>query len=151
MKILTLAPHKPITYVPGLISLVLFPMLCLMFLYQHKAFVHRGALNIAIVDPDMDRLIAKKYHVKIPPERSYTNVNLTGNAMGDQSLLEFARFEIKSMIRIKSKTLGIRFHFGNKMKYQTFVSVIDMCSVEEAIAWIPLNDDIYVFYVKARY
>jgi hypothetical protein len=151
MKILTLVPHKPINYAPGLISLVLFPMLCLMFLHQHKAFAHRGALNIAIVDPDMDKLMEKKYHFKIPPERSYTSVNLTGNATGDQSLLEFARFEIKSMIRTKNTIWGIRFHFGNKMKYQTFVSVFDMCSVEESIGWIPHNDDIYVFYVKPRY
>jgi hypothetical protein len=145
MKILALTLHKPITYAPGLIILMLLPALCFMFLYQHNAFAHKGVLNIAIVDPD----IAMKYHFTIPPERSYISVNFTGSVSDDQSLLDFARLEIKSMIRTKSKTLGIRFHFGNKTKYQTFVSVIDMCSADEAIAWISLKDDIYVLHVKS--
>lgn len=110
-----------------------------------------GALNIAMVDPDVDKLMAKRYHYEIPPKISYTVVNLTGSIAGDQSLLEFARLEIKSMIRTKNKASGIRFHFGRGTKYQTFVSVIDMCSAENSIFWIPFQDDIYIGYVKPRY
>lgn len=148
MKILTLTPHKPITYTPGLISLLLLPAFCLMFLYQHKAFNKLTALDIAYISPDWNRGMPKAYQFRFPPERSYIDVNFSGNALSDQSLLEFARIEIKSLIRAKNKTLGIHFHFGSKAKYQTFVSAIDMCYAEDDISWIPYQDDMYVVYTK---
>ncbi|PWK79803.1 hypothetical protein LX99_00263 [Mucilaginibacter oryzae] len=147
MKILSITPHKRVSYTPGLISLILLPVLCLVFLHQQKKFKHTGVLDIGIVDPDIGRIMAKKYHFKIPPERNYAKVNFNGSISGDKSLLDFAKLEIKNMICTKSRTLGLQLHFGAHAKYQTFVSVIDMCSAD-ALTWVPIQDDIYVYYTK---
>lgn len=147
MKILTLTPHKPITYTPGLISLLLLPVFCLTFLYQHKAFIKLSAMDVVFLSEDWNRNLPAKYQFRSPPERSYINVNFSGNTLSDQSLLGFARVEIKSLTRTKDRIRGIRFHFGRKAQYQTFVTAIDMCSLD-GISWIAYHDDIYVFNYK---
>ncbi|MFC0516798.1 hypothetical protein ACFFGT_21505 [Mucilaginibacter angelicae] len=151
MKILTLTPHKPISYAPGLISLVLLPVFCMLFLYQHKVFTPRNCIDVVMFDPSWPQLYPSKYQFKFPPERSYINVNLTGNTGSDKSLLDFARLEIRGMLKAKNTTLGVRFHFGNKSQYWTFVNALDICYTEKALSWIAYQDNIYVLYVKPRY
>jgi hypothetical protein len=148
MKILSLTPHKRITYTPGMISLLLLPVFCLMFLHQHKAFTKLNGMSVVFMDDDWNRKLPAKYQFRFQDARSYIAVNFSGNTASDRSLLDFARSEIKTLIRTQNKTLGIRFHFNSKTQYQTFVSAIDMCSVDDGISWASYHDDIYVLYSK---
>ena len=146
MKILNLSPHKPIIYTPGLISLLLLPVFCLVFLRQHKAFDKLKAMDVVYYSPDWNKALPKAYQLKFPPDRSYINVNLTGNTGSDKSLLEFARIQIRAMLKTRSKYTGVRIHFGRKVKYWAYVSALDICYSENAQHWAPYQDDIFVVY-----
>ncbi|MFB0497589.1 hypothetical protein ABID99_003826 [Mucilaginibacter sp. OAE612] len=151
MKILTLAPHKPIAYAPGLISLVLFPVLCVLFFHKHKVFTQRNCIDLVMCDPSWPKLTPAEHKVRFPPDRSYIDVNLNGNPASDRSLLDFARMEIRTMLKTRNTTLGIRFHFGNKSRYWTYVNALNICYTEKVQSWMAYQDYIYVVYVKPRY
>jgi hypothetical protein len=144
MKILTLSPHKPITYTPGLISLLLLPVFCLVFLHQHKDKLK--AMDVAYYSPEWNKRLPKAYQFKFPPDRSYINVNLTGNTNSDKSLLEFARMQIRTMLKARNNSIGVRIHFGPRVQYWAYVSALDICYSENAESWAPYQDDIFVVY-----
>ncbi|AYL94049.1 hypothetical protein [Mucilaginibacter celer] len=146
MKILTLTPRQRIIYTPGLISLLLLPVFCMVFLHQHKAFQKLKAMDVVFFSPDWNKRLPKAYQFKFPPERSYVNVNLTGNTNSDQSLLEFARIQIRTILKTKNKSVGVQIHFGKKAQYWAFVKALDICYAEDVQSYAPYQDDIYVVY-----
>ena len=73
-------------------------------------------------------------------------MNLTGNTNSDKSLLEFARIQIRTMLKTRNTSTGVRIHFGNKAQYWAFVSALDICFTENVRSWAPYQDDIYVVY-----
>jgi hypothetical protein len=146
MKILTLTERKPIIYPPGIISLVLLPVFCLIYLQQHKAFVHYGVVDVAFYSPDM----FLKHPFKVPPQRNYLNINLNGNDADDKTRLDFARLEIRRILSTKDSTGGVDFYFGDKSRYRTLVSAFDICITENASIFIPYKSHIYVLYNKPK-
>lgn len=154
MKILTLTPHKPIIYPPGIISLVLLPVFCLVFLNQHKVFVRHGAMDVAMWSPNANKGLPKqyqdKYQVKFPPDRNYLAINLNGTDADDKIRLDYARLEIKRMLSAKDTVSAVNFHFGNHTKYWTYVNAIDICQTEDVRAYGITQDDIYAVYIKPK-
>jgi ribosomal protein S26 len=148
MKILTVTPHKPIIYPPGIISLVLLPVFCLVFLNQHKAFVRQGAMDVTMWPPYGIKNLPKKYQVKFPPDRNYLAINLNGTDADDKVRLDYARLEVKKMLSDKDTAKGVNFHFGNHTKYWTYVNAIDICQTEGVQTYGITQDDIYALYVK---
>lgn len=148
MKILTLTPRKPIIYSPGMISLILLPLFCIVYLKQHKAFVHYSAMDIAVWSPDWNNRLPKRLQMEFPPVRNYLRINLDGNEIGDKARLDFARLEIRKMRASGDTERGINFHFWNTAKYQAFVTALDICQTENAGIFIPYKDDIYVMVPK---
>jgi hypothetical protein len=148
MKILTLTPRKPIIYTPGIISLILLPMFCLVYLKQDKAFVHYSAIDIAVWSPDWNNRLPKRLQMEFPPVRNYLRINLDGNEIGDKARLDFARLEIRKMLASGDTKRGIDFHFWNTAKYQDFITAIDICQTENADIYIPYKNDIYVIVPK---
>jgi len=150
MRILTLTPHKPIIYPPGIISLVFLPVFCLFFLYQHKAFVHQGYIDVTMWSPYWNKISPKEYQVKFPPDRDYLTINLDGNDAANKTRLDFARLEIREMLNSKDTHKGVRFHFGKTSKYWSYVQAYDICQVEGVPGYAQYQDDIYAVYVKPK-
>ncbi|WP_419699398.1 hypothetical protein [Mucilaginibacter sp. NFX135] len=148
MKVLTLAPHKPIIYLPGMISLVLLPMFCLIFLFQHKAFMHQFAMDVTMYDTSLDAKlkIPGVYYPQFPPVRNYLDINLDGNDAANKTRLDFARLEIREILDSKDTHKGIRFHFGKTSKYWSYVQAHDICQIEGVPAYTQYQDDIYASY-----
>jgi hypothetical protein len=151
LKVLTLSPHKPIIYPPGIISLVLLPVFCLVFLNQHKAFVHQYAMDVTMYDPDWNaKKIPGIYHPLFPPVRDYLDINLDGNDAANKTRLDFARLEIREILDSKDIHKGVKFHFGKTSKYWSYVQAYDICQVEDAPAYGQYRDDMYVMYVRPK-
>lgn len=148
MKMLTLTPRKPIIYPPGIISLALLPIFCLIYLNEQKAFAPRNMMTIAVWSPEWQQALPKKFQHKFPPERKYLHINLDGkNEADDKIRLDFARLQIREMLKSRDTIGGVDFHFGNKAKYWTFVNALDICQTENILAYAPYKDDIYVINV----
>jgi hypothetical protein len=150
MRILTLTPHKPIVYLPGMISLVFLPVFCLVFLFQHKAFVHQGYIDVAMWSPYWNKISPKEYQVKFPPDRNYLTINLDGNDAANKTRLDFARLEIREMLNSKDTHKGVKFHFGKTSKYWSYVQAYDICQVEGAPAYGQYQDDMYAMYIRPK-
>ena len=148
MKMLTLTPRKPIIYPPGIISLVLLPIFCLIYLNEHKAFAPRNMMTIAVWSPEGQQALPKKIQHKFPPERKYLRINLDGKNEADNKIrLDFARLQIREMLKLRDTIGGVDFHFGSEAKYWTFINALDICQTENAPAYAPYKDDIYVINV----
>lgn len=150
MKILTLTPRKPIIYYPsGIITLVLLPVFCLVYMSKHDLFTPANKMEITFWSPDLPKTLFKGTKQSILSKRKYFQINLDGkNDADDQIRLDFARLQIREMLKAKSFTDGVDFHFGVKAKYWTFVKALDICQVENVPSFLPYKDDLYAIYTK---
>ncbi|WP_295713366.1 hypothetical protein [Mucilaginibacter sp.] len=150
MKILTLTPRKPIIYPPGMISLFLLPMFCLLYLKQHKAFEGQSWMNVAMWSADFDKMLPEKYQHKFPASRNYLDINLDGNDVNDKIRLDFARLEVRRILATGDTIKGVDFHFGKTARYWTFINSLDILGTENAQMYGPYKDDIYFWYKKPQ-
>lgn len=151
MRVLALTPHKPIFYPPGMISLVLLPVFCLVFLFQHKAFVNLGYIDVAMFDSGWDaKKISETYHIQFPPVRSYLDINLNGNDAANKTRLDFAQLAIREILDSKDTHKGVKFHFGKTSKYWSYVQAYDICQIEGVPGYGQYRDDLYVTYFEPK-
>lgn len=150
MKILTLAPRKPIIYPPGIISLILLPIFCLVYLNKHKVFEQQSWMDIAMWSPDLAKIYSSKYSKGYPPDRKFLTINLDGNNGNDKTRLDFARLEIRRILTSEDTINGVDFHFGKKAQYWTFITALDILETEKAQVYSPYRDDIHVWFKKVH-
>lgn len=150
MKILTLTPRKPIIYPPGIISLVLFPLLCTFYLKQHNAFQHLSVINIAFWSPEWNKSLPVKYQFKFPAKRNYLEINLNGNDVDDKTRLDYARLEVRRILTTCDSIKGIDFKFGKHAHYWTFINALDILETENAMGYGPYQDHLYFWYHKPQ-
>jgi hypothetical protein len=148
MKILTLTERKPIIYPPGIISLVLLPVLCLIYLNKHKAFDEQSCINVAVWSPDWAKGLPSKYQDEYPLDKKYLAINLDGDNANNKNRLDFARLEMRRIITSEDTTSGVDFHFDKKAQYWTFVAALDILQTENAEIYSAYKDDIHTWYKK---
>lgn len=130
--------RKKIFYVPGMISLVLIPVLCYCHFYKVDAFKVYGSLDISLV-PNKEEF--EKYNIK--DLRKYKDFIFNGEKTQELKLQEL-RFFVRDLVRKYDTINGAKIHFSSKADYNTFVNVIDILTVEKVPTWAPYKDDIYV-------
>ncbi len=145
--------HKRIFYVPGMISLVLLPLLCLYYFYQNRAFTNYQSFHVFLNGtefneyPNKGKLLGyDNYNAK----RNYKSVFLNGPEELDESKLKEARFEINQIYNSKDSLKGIKFVFGNKAIYKTFVDVLEVLLID-GVEQLSYSNEIYVLYVPKHY
>lgn len=129
--------RKKIFYVPGIISLVFIPLLCLCHFYRVDAFkVYRSIeLYVPVGNEfeDYEFLTLRKYKI----------FNFDGSCLENNRLNEMKLYLRK--LRIEKDTInGIKIHFGMKSRYQTFINSLDILAEEDSPTWITNKNDIYV-------
>lgn len=130
--------RNKIFYVPGMISLVLIPVLCYYHFYKVDAFKVYGSLDISLV-PNKEEF--EKYKVK--DLRKYKDFIFNGQKTQGLKLQEL-KFFVRDLVRKYDTINGAKIHFSSKADYNTFVNVIDILTVEKVPTWAPYKDDIYV-------
>ena len=104
--------HKRIFYRPGMISLMLIPLLCLCFFYKNDSFKIYGGLNVDLV-PDKENF--DKY--KFPTLRKYRVFNFNGSESTEKQKLNELKFFLRKLVLEKDTIIGIRAHFGTKTNF----------------------------------
>ena len=123
--------RRKIFYPAGLISLVLFPALCIWHLNNQGLFKKIGAIDAAYFNHDENYEYSNsKSFKKIIASRNYLDIEFTGNKNDDKILLQFAKIKIKWLINSKDTVNGIHFKFTEKAKYWNFVEAIDICQIK---------------------
>jgi hypothetical protein len=82
--------------------------------------------------------------------KKYTVVNLTGDKNSDKTKLNIAENNVRKLILSKDTVNGIKFHFGKKSEYWTFIKVLDILAKEKAEFYVPYKNDIWFANPKPR-
>lgn len=128
-------------YSAGLISIILLPVFCTVYLISIDAFTQYGALSLGLWDGKS----YKKEFTQIINTKKFKIINLTGNADSDKVKLMKAQKDMRNIIFTKDSINGIKFHFEKISQYWSFVWVLDILSIEKARAYIVDKNDIWVF------
>lgn len=130
---------KRLYYLPGLISLVLLPTLCIWNLDKQKAF-------------DVPRVMEITWWNKIEelpflvhPDIEFIDINITGDDKQDKIKLDLAQLDVRQIVATKDTTKGVHFHFDDHAKYWTLIRALDICGTEHAKTYVPNDNDVWVY------
>lgn len=136
---------KPfLIYVPGLISLSLFFPLATFHLDKYGAFEKVRVMEVNWYSPEAVR----PFDLKFPPDRLYYVITLTGNKRNDDVKLDYAEASIRKMALLHDRISGLRIHFTDAARYESFIRALDICLREDAIRYVPYKRDIWIFNVR---
>jgi hypothetical protein len=143
--------RKKMIYVPGIISLIVLPVLFLV--WSRKQFDKKQLTVLSIILADTNQF--KKHpemfdtlNNEFPPKRNYLDICYTGNNIDDKIKLDFARLQIKDYVTKMDYQNGIRFKFGDSCEYWTFIKTVDALKDEGAKTFMPIDNDIWFFNIK---
>jgi len=137
-------PGRRLLYPVGLISLILFPVLCLLFLRQHHVFDQLRTLEIILLDPrDIDDGFITFNPIKFD-KRNFMKIVLNGGP-ADEVKLEYFQILIQEMKVKKDSTLGAEVSFTNKTTYSSIVRLHDICKIEKIQNYVQHQDKFWAF------
>lgn len=147
--------HKKIFYVPGMISLVLIPLFCVQSLINNKSLVVYSSLYIEYVDT-LKQPIWTIHDEKIfslddyLARRNFRLITLNGPERLDKIKIKNGASMIRKIAKENDSVTGVKFSFGNKTTYNSFVGVINMLADVKAKNYVADKDDIYFFNIPPR-
>lgn len=139
---------KPITspkiYFPGLISIIVLPIACYLFLSIYQV---KYAIPVSWFDQQAVERLDSVHHQQVDLEnfRKYQRLYLTGFKAHDNLELDKLREAIPFITTRYGLTNGICIYLTPKTKYQDMVTALDICNYHTMLSVIPLNDQIFVF------
>jgi hypothetical protein len=131
--------HKKIYYSAGLISIIMLPVLCIIYLKSIDAFTRYGSMDLYVWNGEDFKeeitifLNSKKFKV----------VNLTGDSVSDKAKLNIAQKSVKQIILTKDSIKGMKFHFDKKAQYWSYIKVLDILRIANATNYILYKNDIW--------
>lgn len=138
--------HKKLFYTSGLISLLLLPILCVLYLQKTKVFERLYAIELNTWTPALSECwIRGGYDYYIHPHRNYININLTGNEKEDKTKLDFIQLQMRDLLKNKDTVSGIHIVFSNQSKYWTLIETLNICLKEKARTYVLVGSDFWFF------
>jgi uncharacterized protein YktA (UPF0223 family) len=131
--------NKKIYYSAGLISIILLPICCLIYLKSIDALTHYGSIDLY----RWNGKDFKKETAQFLNSKKFKIVNLTGDLDSDKEKLNIAQKDIKKIVSTKNSIKGIKFHFEKKAQYWSFIRVIEILQIENAKIYVPYKNDIW--------
>lgn len=136
--------RKRLYYLPGMLSLVLLPLVCLQTLDEHQAFRKQ------YITPVAWRPKPTKEHQQFWLERKYMDIRLTEDEDSNRRKLRQARLAIRQMVRTSDTVHGVHFILEEKALFGSFMQAIDICKQENQEVFVPDNHDIRAFCPAPR-
>ena len=93
--------RKKIYYLPGIISLIILPIICVLFLQNSHIFNKQNTIDINMysdVSYENDSILYENAY-KVRPDRNYTDIYLNGNEEEDRIKLNFFQLQMRQMIQ----------------------------------------------------
>ncbi|CAM3703406.1 hypothetical protein [Flavobacterium chungbukense] len=130
--------RKKIFYVPGMISLVLIPLLCIYHFYKVDAFKVYGSVDLSLSNKED----FEKY--KIGEIRKYKSFYFNNKKSKEEQKLGELRLFARSLVKSFDTINGAKVYLGPKTDYDTFVDILNIMNEEKVPTWALFEDNIYV-------
>jgi len=142
--------HK-IYYVPGMISLILLPILCVLYLNEHKNIERCLGIQLAVkyhphksecfVPFDTSALSAPQN------KRNFTEIRLCGNEVEDKIKLDSFNSGVLKAIRDNDTINGFHITFGDNVKYSNYIRAFDICQLDSLLpTYLPFENNLWYFH-----
>ncbi|MFZ4796236.1 MAG: hypothetical protein ACOYMA_02010 [Bacteroidia bacterium] len=139
-------PHKKLYYTSGLISLLLLPILCVLYLQKTKVFEPEYAIELNMWYPEQAKSWREYgYDYDVHPNRNFINIYLTGNEKEDRIKLDFVQLQLRDLVKSKETISGVHIILGNNSKYWTLIEIINISMKERARRFTYIGNDFWFF------
>jgi len=133
-----------IYYVPGMISLIFLPILCVLYLNKHKNIEECVVLcspERYIPNQIYDKNIRFDTTLLSLPEnkREYIDFELNGDIINDKNTLSSFNCKLLKIIENEDTITGLHINIKDSTKYLSMIKVIDICTKDSF-------SSIYAFY-----
>jgi len=125
-----------------MISLVLLPILFLCYLNSHKSFEEQGSMNLGLPDKGSMEQMKKEY--PLIEQRNYKVFTFNGSLDMEKKTLAKFQKSLKKFNHIKDTINGIKLRFGKQMKYEVFIRILDIISIEMTPTYIPYEQELII-------
>lgn len=127
----------------GLISLVLLPIICLIYIYQNNGFKNENILSLYFWNLNMSDQYKQSFNSYIQ-RKKYEHYFLTKNEQKNIAIFNLAEKSIKKLVNSRDTIHGIHFSIDDNTEFKTFIDVINLCKVENVKVYIPNENDIWI-------
>jgi hypothetical protein len=143
--------HRKIYYVPGMISLIVLPILCYYYLLPFKK--DERVLEIVFAakyNPAYKHSLRFDTSFLSNPQtkRNYLDIRLNGNEKEDKIKLDFFRLRVREMIKSNDTVNGTHLLFVDSAKYGTFVQSLNICKKEGLMRYAPFENNLWVLQIN---
>jgi hypothetical protein len=138
--------RKKIFYVPGMISLIFIPLLCLAYFYKTNSFTVFGGMDLTLSDDE------SFLEYKVPSLRKYKEFVFNASKSNEKNKFNELQSSLRELVKNTDIINGAKVHFGAKTDYDVFVSVIDILNIEKVPIWMLYKNDIWIIIPsKSKY
>jgi hypothetical protein len=138
-------PHKKLYYTSGLISLLLLPILCVLYLQKQGAFNPIFSIEYKEIFHNGD------IYNRIEENKSYKTYCLSGDEVSDTKILKSVHEQMHELVANKDEESGILVRFTNKSKFASFIDVLNICYKEDIQLYEFYNDEFKLYYSSFSY
>lgn len=138
-------PHKKLYYATGLISLLLLPILCV--LYWQK----QGAFNPIFSIEYREIFHCRDIYNRTKENRSYKIHCLSGDEVSDTKILKLVHEQMHELVAKKDAKRGVLVKFSNKSKFSSLIEVLNICYKENIQLYEFYNDEFKLYYSSFNY
>lgn len=130
--------RKKIFYVPGMISLIFIPLLCIVFFYKTDSFTVYGGMDLTLSDQE------SFLEYKVSSLRKYKEFDFKGSKSNEKKNLNELQFFLRKLVKESDTINGAKVHLGTKTHYDVFINVIDIIETEKVPTWGLFKNDFYI-------
>lgn len=133
---------KKLRYIPGIISIILLPILGIWYMNKHNYFQQFGALDIAYPDIEEDEEFEQYIREDFTFDyRNYTEITLDGNKEESKKKFQYVDNFTNKIIETKDTINGLKIHLGNQATYNEFIQLLNVLwEKPREIIWTIDND-----------
>ena len=148
--------RRRIWYVPGMISLICLPVLCIWYLNDHKNI--QSQLELSTPErytPNIDYKGGRRFDTTLLslPEnkRKYIEFKLNGEIENDKIVLNSFNKRLLQIIKNNDTINGLHIIIGDNTKYSSFINVIDICKKDSfRPCYAPYDNEFWYFHINTN-
>jgi hypothetical protein len=145
--------RRKIYYVPGMITLIVLPILCYYYLLPFKKDERiLEVIFAAKYRPEFKNYPVARFDTSFlsnpRTKRNYLDIRLNGDEKEDKIKLDFFRLRIREMIKSNDTVNGTHLLFVDSAKYGTFVQALNICKKEGLMRYAPFENDLWVLQIN---
>ncbi|WP_298115436.1 hypothetical protein [Flavobacterium sp.] len=134
--------HRKIFYVPGMISLVVLPILFLWFLNFNNSFKEYTCIRLGLADKQSFNEILEKFD--FPNLRNYKIFVFNNTLEKEKNNLRSFQKSLRIQNKFRDTINGIKLQFGKKMTYEVYIKILDILNIENTPTYIDYQNNLWI-------